>query len=164
VTPSIFATLIFNGIAIGLVYVFMASGFNLILSVTGIFFITFGMFYALGAYTTGYLVVQMNLPFFVGVAIATLGTAIGGIVLYLLVMRRIRTGEQAMLRVLIASIMLVTLLTQFFALFGTSSFISWFKGHWKVWGGRRGSWRILISVAILLALHFFLSRTRIGRG
>ena len=51
-TPSIFAQLIFNGIAIGLVYVFMASGFNLILSVTGIFFITFGMFYALGAYTT----------------------------------------------------------------------------------------------------------------
>ena len=87
-TPSIFAQLIFNGIAIGLVYVFMASGFNLILSVTGIFFITFGMFYALGAYTTWYLVMQLNLPFFVGLAIATVGTAIGGIILYLLVMRK----------------------------------------------------------------------------
>ena len=169
-TPSIFAQLIFNGIAIGLVYVFMASGFNLILSVTGIFFITFGMFYALGAYTTWYLVIQLHLPFFLGVAIATVGTAIGGIVLYLLVMRRIRTGEQGMLRVLIASIMLVTLLTQFVLLvFGTSprGIPPVFEGHWKVWGVVIGLDRvavILISIAILLALHFFLSRTRIGRG
>ncbi len=169
-TPSIFAQLIFNGIAIGLVYVFMASGFNLILSVTGIFFITFGMFYALGAYTTWYMAVQLHLPFFLGLAIATVGTAIGGIILYLLVMRRIRTGEQAMLRVLIASIMLVTLLTQFVLLvFGTSprGIPPVFKGHWKIWGVVVGLDRvavILISVAILLALHFFLSRTRIGRG
>ena len=55
-TPSIFAQLIFDGIAIGLVYVFMAAGFNLILSVTDVFFIAFGMFYALGAYTTWALV------------------------------------------------------------------------------------------------------------
>jgi branched-chain amino acid transport system permease protein len=169
VTASIFAQLIFNGIAIGLVYVFMASGFNLILSVTGIFFITFGMFYALGAYTTWWLV-QLGVPYFAGVAISTVGTAIGGVILYLLVMRKIRTGEQGMLRVLIASIMLVTLLTQFVLhVFGTSprGIPPVFKGHWKVWGVVIGMDRvavILISIAILLALHFFLNRTRIGRG
>ncbi len=168
-TASIFAQLIFNGIAIGLVYVFMASGFNLILSVTGIFFITFGMFYALGAYTTWWLV-QLGVPYFAGVAISTVGTAIGGVILYLLVMRKIRTGEQGMLRVLIASIMLVTLLTQFVLhVFGTSprGIPPVFKGHWKVWGVVIGMDRvavILISIAILLALHFFLNRTRIGRG
>ena len=113
---------------------------------------------------------QLHLPFFLGLAIATIGTAIGGIILYLLVMRRIRTGEQAMLRVLIASIMLVTLLTQFVLLvFGTSprGIPPVFKGHWKIWGVVIGLDRvavILISIAILLALHFFLSRTRIGRG
>ena len=169
-TPSVFVQLIFNGIAIGLVYVFMASGFNLILSVTGIFFITFGMFYALGAYTTWWLTVQAHLPYFASVAVSTVATAIGGVILYLLVMRRIRTGEQGMLRVLIASIMLVTLLTQFVLhLFGTSprGISPVFKGHWKVAGVVVGMDRvavILISVAILLALHFFLSRTRIGRG
>ena len=168
-TASIFAQLIFNGIAIGLVYVFMAAGFNLILSVTGIFFITFGMFYALGAYTTWWLV-QMGFPYFAGVAISTVGTAAGGVILYLLVMRKIRTGEQGMLRVLIASIMLVTLLTQFVLhVFGTSprGIQPVFKGHWKVWGVVIGMDRvavILISVAILLILHFFLSRTRVGRG
>jgi branched-chain amino acid transport system permease protein len=170
VTPSVFAQLIFNGIAIGLVYVFMASGFNLILSVTGIFFITFGMFYALGAYTTWWLTVQLHLPFFIGLAIATVGTAIGGVILYLLVMRKIRTGEQGMLRVLIASIMLVTLLTQFVLhMFGTSprGIPPVFRGHWKIWGVVIGLDRvsvILISIAILLALHFFLNRTRVGRG
>ncbi len=169
-TPSIFAQLIFNGIAIGLVYVFMASGFNLILSVTGIFFITFGMFYALGAYTTWWLTVQLHLPFFLGLAIATVGTAIGGVILYLLVIRRIRTGEQGMLRVLIASIMLVTLLTQFVLLvFGTSprGIPPVFEGHWRIWGVVIGIDRvavIAISIAILLGLHFFLNRTRIGRG
>ncbi len=169
-TPSVFFQLIFNGIAIGLVYVFMASGFNLILSVTGIFFITFGMFYALGAYSTWWLTVQAGLPYFGSVAISTVATAAGGVFLYLVVMRKIRTGEQAMLRVLIASIMLVTLLTQVVLhLFGTSprGITPIFKGHWKIAGVVIGLDRvavILISVAILLILHFFLSRTRIGRG
>jgi branched-subunit amino acid ABC-type transport system permease component len=170
VTPSIFAQLIFNGIAIGLVYVFMASGFNLILSVTGIFFITFGMFYALGAYWTWYLVQQLHLPFFAGVAVATLSTAIGGVILYIVVIRRIRIGEQGMLRVLIASIMLVTLLTQFVLIvFGTSprGIPPVFEQTWRVWGVVIGLDRvavIAISVFILLALHFFLNKTRIGRG
>jgi branched-chain amino acid transport system permease protein len=169
VTPSLFLQLVFNGIAIGLVYVFMASGFNLILSVTGIFFITFGMFYALGAYTTWWLV-QMGLPYFVGVAISTVGAAIGGVILYLVVLRKIRTGEQGMLRVLIASIMLVTLLTQFvLKMFGTSprGIQPVFKGHWNIGSVVIGLDRvavIAISIAILLALHFFLNRTRIGRG
>ena len=158
-TPSIFAQLVFNGIAIGLVYVFMASGFNLILSVTGIFFITFGMFYAIGAYTTWWLTVQVHLPYFASVAVSTVGTAIGGVILYLAVMRKIRTGEQGMLRVLIASIMLVTLLTQFVLhVFGTSprGINPIFKGHWRVAGVVIGMDRvavILISVAILLVLH-----------
>jgi branched-subunit amino acid ABC-type transport system permease component len=170
VSPSVFVQLIFNGIAIGLVYVFMAAGFNLILSTTGIFFITFGMFYALGAYTTWYLVQQLHLPFFLGVAIATIGTAIGGIILYLLVMRRVRAGEQGPLRVLIASIMLVTLLTQFVLLtFGTSprGIPPVFESTWRIWGVVVGLDRvvvIVVSVAVLLALHFFLNRTRIGRG
>lgn len=169
-TPSIFAQLIFNGIAIGLVYVFMAAGFNLILSVTGIFFITFGMFYALGAYMTWWLVMQVDLPFFVGLAISTVATALGGIVLYLIVMRRIRVGEQGMLRVLIASIMLVTLLTQFVLIvFGTSprGIPPVFEGYWRIGGVVIGLDRvaiIAISVVVLLALHFFLNHTRIGRG
>jgi branched-subunit amino acid ABC-type transport system permease component len=94
------------------------------------------MFYALGAYTTWWLV-QMGVPYFAGVAISTVGTAIGGVILYLLVMRKIRSGEQGMLRVLIASIMLVTLLTQFVLhVFGTSprGIQPVFKGHWKVAG------------------------------
>ncbi|HLA81036.1 MAG TPA: branched-chain amino acid ABC transporter permease, partial [Thermoleophilia bacterium] len=169
-SASVFAQLIFNGIAIGLVYVFMAAGFNLILSVTGIFFITFGMFYAVGAYTTWSMVAQLHLPYFLGVAIATVATALGGIILYLLVMRRIRVGEQSLLRVLIASIMLVTLMTQFVLLvFGTSprGIPPVFEGHWNIGGVVISLDRvaiIVISIAVLLILHFFLNRTRIGRG
>jgi|GEM_PF-160411 len=169
-SASTFIQLIFDGIAIGLVFVFMAAGFNLILSVTNIFFITFGMFYAIGAYTTWFLVAQMGLPFFVGVALATLATALGGAVLYLLVMRRLRTNEQALLSYLIASIMLVTLMTQFILLvFGTSprGIPPLFGGHWRIAGvvvSQDRAAMILVSVAVLVSLHLFLRGTRIGRG
>jgi branched-chain amino acid transport system permease protein len=52
VSISIFLQLILDGVAIGLVYVFMAAGFNRILSMTNVFFIAHGMFYVFGGYTT----------------------------------------------------------------------------------------------------------------
>ena len=90
-----FIQLVFDGLAIGLVYVFMAAGFNLILSVTNIFFIAFGMFYALGAFIT-WALVQVGVPFFAAVVIASLLTAAGGAGVYLLVMRKVNAGQQAL--------------------------------------------------------------------
>ena len=84
---STFMQVVFDGLAIGLVYVFMAAGFNLILSVTNVFFVAFGMFYALGAYIT-WALVQVGTPFFAAVVAASLLTAAGGAVVYLLVMRK----------------------------------------------------------------------------
>ena len=164
-----FIQLVFDGLAIGLVYVFMAAGFNLILSVTNIFFIAFGMFYALGAFIT-WALVQVGVPFFAAVVIASLLTAAGGAGVYLLVMRKVNAGQQALTKALITSIMLFTVLYQIVLLaFGTSSrgLPVVFRGFWRIGGVMIAVDRaviILISVVVLVGLHFFLQRSRIGRG
>jgi branched-chain amino acid transport system permease protein len=169
VSLSIFLQLILDGVAIGLVYVFMAAGFNLILSVTNVFFIAFGMFYVFGGYTT-WALVTVGLPFFVAVVLATAACALGGAVVYLLVMHRLQHGQQALLKSLIAGIMLVSILTQLILiLFGTSprGIQPIFPGQWTV-GGVIVSYDraaiIVVSVAILLGLHFLLQGSRVGRG
>jgi len=169
VSFATFIQLVFDGLAIGLVYVFMAAGFNLILSVTNVFFVAFGMFYALGAYITWGLV-QVGIPFFAAVVIGSLLTAAGGAAVYLLVMRKVNAGEQALSKALITSIMLFTVLYQIVLLaFGTSArgLPQVINGSWKIGGVVIGVDRavmIVISTVVLLALHFFLKASRVGRG
>jgi len=50
-TMSTIAELAFNGLTIGMIYVILAAGLVLILSVTEIFFVAYGQFYMIGAYT-----------------------------------------------------------------------------------------------------------------
>ena len=166
---STFVQVVFDGLAIGLVYVFMAAGFNLILSVTNVFFIAFGMFYALGAYIT-WALVQVGTPFFAAVVAASLLTAAGGAAVYLLVMRKVNIGEQALSKALITSIMLFTVLYQIVLLaFGTSprGLPPVFSGSWKIGGVIIAVDRvvmIVISIAVLVALHFFLRASKVGRA
>jgi branched-chain amino acid transport system permease protein len=169
VSFATFIQLVFDGLAIGLVYVFMAAGFNLILSVTNMFFVAFGIFYALGAYIT-WALVQVGLPFFASVVISSLAAAAGGAIVHLLVMRKVNAGEQALPKALITSIMLYTVLFQLVLLaVGTSprGLPPVFEGSWKIGGVIIGVYRavmILISVVVLVSLHFFLQRSRVGRG
>jgi branched-chain amino acid transport system permease protein len=169
VSFATFIQVVFDGLAIGLVYVFMAAGFNLILSVTNVFFVAFGMFYALGAFIT-WALVQVAIPFFAAVVLASLLTAAGGAIIYLLVMRKVSVGEQALPKALITSIMLFTVLYQIVLLaFGTSprGLPIVFGGFWKIGGVIIGVDRavmILVSVVVLVCLHFFLQRSRVGRG
>ncbi len=169
VSFATFIQLMFDGLAIGLVYVFMAAGFNLILSVTNVFFVAFGMFYALGAFFT-WALMQVGVPFFAAVVIGSLLTAIGGAIVYLLVMRKVNAGEQALSKALITSIMLFTVLYQIVLLaFGTSprGLPRVFSGSWRIEGVVIGVDRavmIVISIIVLIALHFFLQKSRIGRG
>jgi branched-chain amino acid transport system permease protein len=167
--PATFVQLVFDGIAIGLVYVFMAAGFNLMLSVTNVFFIAFGMFYALGAYFT-WAFMQIGVQFFPAVIIATILCGIGGAIVHELVMARVNRGEQALSKALIASIMLFTVFYQLVLLaFGTSArgLNPVITGEWKIAGVVIAIDRavmIIISVCVLVALHFFLRRSKIGRG
>ena len=61
---SIFIQLIVDGLTMGLVYVLLASGFNLIIGISGIMFIAYGEFYMLGAWIIWGLMVPLKVPFF----------------------------------------------------------------------------------------------------
>ena len=54
-----------DGLSIGVVYMLMSSGFNLVMAVPNIIFIAFGQFYMLGAFVTWYLTVPGQ-NFFLG--------------------------------------------------------------------------------------------------
>ena len=71
---SLAGQLVFDGFAMGLVFVILAGGLVLILSVSKILFMAYGMFYTIGAYATWYAVNHFELPYFislfVGVSVA----------------------------------------------------------------------------------------------
>jgi len=73
-----FIQLIVVGLAMGLVYVLLASGFNLIMTAPKILFIAYGEFYMLGAYVLWGLMILKGVPFFPALCAATLTTAILG--------------------------------------------------------------------------------------
>jgi branched-chain amino acid transport system permease protein len=162
--------LMLDGLAMGMVYVFMASGFNLIMSVPRILFIAFGQFYVLGAFITWYVTIPGGQNFFLGVLAGTLAAGGLGAVVYLLVFRKIQFSESQFLTNIIAGFGLMMILGQVaLMLFGTETrgIPSRFPGIIHVAGvsvSRDKVVVIAISVLIIVLLHVFLQKTRMGRA
>jgi branched-chain amino acid transport system permease protein len=167
---SILAQLFVDGLAMGLVYVLLASGINLIIDISGVLFIAYGQFYMIGAYILFALVVLLKVPFFVALCVATIMPAILGGIIYRLVFHRIRLMDRQFLNGIVAAVGLMLLIGQAGLLaFGTSSrgVGTVFKGMLKL-GGISVSFEklvlILLGVAVLLGLHVILQKTNVGRA
>ena len=65
------AQLVVDGLAMGLVYVLLASGINLIIAISGILFIAYGELYMLGAFILWGSIVLIKLPYILSLCIAT---------------------------------------------------------------------------------------------
>ncbi len=164
------AQLVVDGLAMGLVYVLLASGINLIIDISGILFIAYGHFYMIGAYILFALVVLLKVPFFVALCVATIMPAILGGIIYRLIFHRIRLMDRQFLNGIVAAVGLMLLIGQAALLaFGTSSrgVGTVFKGMFKL-GGINLSFEkvvlILLGVIVLLGLHVILQKTNIGRA
>jgi len=159
--------LVVNGLSMGMIYVLLASGFNLILSTPKILFIAYGEFYMLGAFIFYGLAHELELPLVVALCLATLATAILGGVVYKLIFQRIKGHFLAMI---VAAIGLMMLMAQGTMLvFGTHArgMPSIFTGMIIVGGIRIPVERavlIIIALAVLVGLHLLLQRTNIGRA
>ena len=162
-----FGQLIVDGLAMGVVYVLLASGFNLIISTPKILFIAYGEFYMLGAYILWGLVHELEFPFIVALCLAILATAILGGIVYRLIFQRI---EGHFLAIIVAAIGLMMLMSQAIMVgFGTESksLPSVFTGMINIGNLRISVERavlIVLTLAVLVGLHLFLQRTRIGRA
>lgn len=166
---STLAQLVVDGLAMGLVYVLLASGINLIIDVSGVLFIAYGQFYMIGAYILFALVVLLKVPFFIALCVATIVPAMLGII-YKLIFHRIRLMDRQFLNGIVAAVGLMLLIGQAALLsFGTSSrgVGTVFKGMLKL-GGVSVSFEklvlILLGVAVLLWLHVGLQKTNVGRA
>ncbi len=167
---SAMGQLVIDGLAMGLVYVLLASGLNLILSTPRILFIAYGELYMLGAYIVWYLMVPYQLPFYVALPVATIAPAILGGIIYRLIFQRIQYMERQFLTNIVAATGLMMLMAQAaFFIFGTES-----RGMPSVFTGmiRLGPLSIsveklvliILTLAVLISLHLFLQKTRIGRA
>jgi len=162
-----FVQLVVNGLAMGVVYVLLASGFNLIISTPKILFIAYGEFYMLGAYILWGLVNELEFPFFVALCLAILATAILGGIVYRLLFQRI-AGH--FMPIIVAAIGLMMLMSQAIMVgFGTESksMASVFTGMINIGGIRISIERavlIMLTLAVLVGLHLFLQKTKFGRA
>ena len=109
---SLWGQLVFDGLTIGLIYVILAAGLVLILSVAEIFFIAYGQFYMIGAYVVWYAVSNLNLPYFPALILGVVATGILGILSYILIFQWIQRTEGRFLSTITAALGLSLILGQ----------------------------------------------------
>lgn len=168
----LFFQLIFDGLAMGLVYVLLAAGNVLICSVNKIIFVCYGMFYTIGAYFTWYLSQNTSLPYGVIVLLATLGAFLVGVAAYLLTIRKhqLRITSGGFLSTMIVSMGLQIVLNQLILIiFGTEphSVSAVFPGRLNIYGvsiAYDKVMMIVVGIAVTIALFFVFKKTRFGRA
>jgi branched-chain amino acid transport system permease protein len=162
--------LIFDGFAMGLVFVILACGLVLITSVNRILFMGYGMFYTIGAYTTWSCLKNLGLPYPVALLVGLVASGLLGIVCYVVVLYRLQKLEGGFLATLIASMGLLMLLNQgSIHLFGTAmrSIPPLFRGTLDLGGITITYSKVFLiglSVVTTLVLFFIYEKTSIGRS
>jgi len=109
---TLFGQLIIDGIVTGLVYVILAVGLVLILSVSRIFFIAYGQFYMLGAYIVWGSLALLRIPYFIGLLMAVIATSILGLLCYQFIFRYIQYRGGQFLANIVAAIGLMMIMGQ----------------------------------------------------
>lgn len=154
----------------GLVFVIMAVGIVLAASVNRILFMAHGTFYTMGAYFTWWVMHTLHLHYFIGLLVAVLGTGLIGVIVYLLIFRRLQLMKGAFLATLVASMGLNQVLTQGNLItFGTPqrSIPTVFTGSVEILGVTMVVAKLVLiglSTLVCVALFIVYAKTRIGRA
>ena len=162
------AELLVGGVLLGGVYALMACGLNLIFGVMRVINFAHGDVLAIAALSTISIVVGFKLPFWVAVAVVPIGSAVLGMALYLLVLRRIEGAPLIMS--LLATYALSTILVNVAILIwggGYSGLPGVFVGAIKIFGINVSISRLVscgVALAVSLVVWWMLERTRFGRA
>jgi branched-chain amino acid transport system permease protein len=167
---SLIGQLVFDGMAMGLVFVLLAVGLVLITSVNKILFMSYAMFYAVAAYATWYFIDSFNFPYLISVIVAVAVVAALGAIFFVLVLQRLMHHESGFLETLIASMGLMIILQKANLLvFGPMphKIQSVFPGILDVFGINMAVAKIVLIVLgiVLTALLFLMyEKTKLGRA
>ena len=158
---------ILNGLVSGGIYILVAVGMTLVLSITRIIQLAHGEIYMLGAYCVYYLCAVFGIHFFLALIVSMLLVGVLGIVLERVFFRPVRGDE---IRSLIVGVGLMLLFQNFVlvAAGGNAKPIrSPFVGVLHVLGVTIPWERfavVLIGLFLVSALLLFINRTRIGQA
>lgn len=173
-----FVNTLFNGITLGGLYFLVASGFTLVFGLMRNVNLAHGTMYLFGAYI-GYEVSTASGNWFLGLAVAFLAIAVTGVLLQVLVFRRMEGDDLRQTLVTIGiSIIAADLMLAVWSgttyqfeppewLFGAAELpiISTIKSSGDIVYIRYPIYRIAVlvtAVAVGIALWLFLNRTRVG--
>ncbi len=165
---SLFGQLIFDGLGMGLIYVLLATGFVMILSIPRVLFVAYGQFYTIGAYAVWGGVTLLKLPFFVSLIGAMIIAAVLGALSYRLVFHYLL--HRHFLSGIVAAIGIMMALQQAaLVVFGPHArgMPSVFPGIVEFWGIRISLEKLvlmLLTLVIITGLYYFLMKTKTGRA
>lgn len=165
---TLFLQQLFNGIALGGVYSIAALGLTLVFGVLRIPNLAHGALYMVGAYLTYFAMVSYGIPYLVAIMVAAALMGCVGIVMERVVFHPLRNAPHT--HHLIAAVgALFFLESGAQALWGSDfrQMTSPFGGTIQVFGLSIGQQRILIivvAVAVMLALYWFLKKTVPGQA
>ena len=156
-----------NGLMSGWIYILVALGLTLVLSIVGIVQLAHGEIYMVGAYVVYYFCVSAGLNFFLSLLISIICVGLLGILLERFFLRPFRDDVEG---AIISTIALILILqTSMVAIAGVSykDIPSPIQGVLILLGARL-SWErlitILISIALVSGLLIFINKTKIGQA
>jgi branched-chain amino acid transport system permease protein len=167
VSASVLMQGVVNGLMSGWIYILVALGLNLLMSIMGIVQLAHGEIYMIGAYIAYFICVWAGLNFFLAIFISTLLMGGLGIILERVLFRPFRGQVEAALVISMGLILLLQ--TPIVVTYGSSAFSipSPFHGVLTI-SGIRISWDrvmvIFLSIALTAAFFFFIQGTKIGRA
>ena len=176
-TVSLFVQMLVNGLAMGMLYILVVLGFDLILRVTNIFNFAHGEFYMLGAYALYFTCVVLQLPFLLALVLSIIALALLGGICYIgvfqWVQRRFKPGmpfTYLLLTSAMASIGLRMIFSQgALVSFGTTaravpSFFPQMISIGDVSIPAEKLATIVIGLIVLGCLYFLMFKTKLGKS
>jgi len=164
---TILAQILINGVELGLLYALIALGFSLIYGVGRIIFCAHGEIYMIGGVLTYFLIMKLHLPFVVAFIALPLAISIFAFLIERFLFRHFYGNDFA---VFIVSLALgVIIANSFLRIFGGTwvGVRSPIEGNLDLFGMSLPMDKIvvaLVSIALILGLHFFFSRVKLGQA
>lgn len=156
-----------NGLMSGWIYILVALGLTLVLSIVGIVQLAHGEIYMIGAYSVYYFCVTLGLNFFLSLIISIFLVGLLGVVLERFFLRPFRDDVEGAIVSTIALILILQTAVIAIAGVGYKDVPSPIQGVLMVLGARL-SWErlitILASMVLVSALLIFIKKTRIGQA
>jgi branched-chain amino acid transport system permease protein len=156
-----------NGLMSGWIYILVALGLTLVLSIVGIVQLAHGEVYMIGAYSTYYFCVALGLNFFLSLIISIFLVGLLGVFLERFFLRPFRDDVEGAIVSTIALILILQTAVVAIAGVGYKDIPSPIQGVLTVLGARL-SWErlitILASMVLVSALLIFIKKTRIGQA